>query len=58
MATPIIHDEQRVMEMNRTLQEYGIVPGEATRSQKEMADCIAQKTSEALTELRRNGGKM
>ena len=51
MATPIIHDEQRIMERNEALRDYGIDPAKATERQKELADCIAQSQKQALKEM-------
>lgn len=53
MANVIIHNDERKTETNRTLRDYGINPDRATKAQREMADCIAQKTSETLKKLRR-----
>ena len=36
-----------------TLRDYGINPEHATKAQRDMADCVAQKTGEACRELRR-----
>jgi hypothetical protein len=53
MANVIIHNDERREEVNRTLRDYGINPETATKHQRDMADCVAQKTGEALKELRR-----
>lgn len=53
MANVIIHSDERKAEVNRTLRDYGINPDRATKEQKDMADCIAHKTSEAYRKLRR-----
>ena len=52
----LIRDEEwmiRKAETNRTLRDYGINPEHATKAQRDMADCVAQKTGEACRELRR-----
>lgn len=56
MVGIISHGEERVRQQNETLREYGIDPSRASKSQREMADCIAQKTNEAYAEARRQGG--
>ena len=53
MANIIIHSDERKAEINRTLRDYGVNPGHATKAQRDMADCVAQKTGEAYRELRR-----
>ena len=53
MANIIIHSDERKAETNRTLRDYGINPEHATKAQRDMADCVAQKTGEACRELRR-----
>lgn len=53
MANIIIHNDERKAEVNRTLCDYGINPERATREQRDMADCIANKSSEAIKDLRR-----
>ena len=53
MANIIIHSDERKAEANRTLRDYGINPERATKEQRDMADCVAQKTGEAYKELRR-----
>lgn len=52
----IIRSDERVRQTNETLREYGIDPSRATASQREMADCIAQKTNEAYREASSKGG--
>lgn len=44
----IIHSDERRQQMNSTLREYGVDPQRATSHQRDMADCIAQKTNEAI----------
>lgn len=46
----IIRSDERNRQMNEALQEYGIDPSRATAHQRDMADCIAQKTNEAYRE--------
>jgi hypothetical protein len=46
----IIHSDERRSWCEATLKEYGINPQRATHAQRDMADCIAQKTSEAYAE--------
>ena len=53
VANIIIHSDERKAETNRTLRDYGINPEHATKAQRDMADCVAQKTGEACRELRR-----
>lgn len=53
MANVIIHSDERKQEINRTLREYGVNPERATKEQRDMADCVAHKTQEAMRELRR-----
>lgn len=53
MANVIIHGDERKAQANQTLRDYGINPERATKAQREMADCVAQKTNEALRTLRR-----
>ena len=53
MANIIIHSDERKAETIRTLRDYGINPEHATKAQRDMADCVAQKTGEACRELRR-----
>lgn len=48
----IIRGDKRNQQMNQTLREYGIDPSRATTHQRDMADCIAQKTNEAYREAR------
>nr|WP_289765380.1 hypothetical protein [uncultured Acetatifactor sp.] len=52
----IIRSDERVRQQNEALREYGINPERATAHQRDMADCIAQKTNEAYDEARRKGG--
>ena len=49
----IIHNERR-SQRDATLREYGINPERASAAQREMADCIAQKTNEAYAEARKH----
>lgn len=53
MANIIIHSDERKAEMSRTLRDYGVDPKRATAAQREMADCISQKTGEAFRELKK-----
>lgn len=48
----IVHSDERRNQCNEALREYGINPDRATSAQREMADCIAQKTNEAYAEAR------
>lgn len=48
----IVKGDERNQQMNQTLREYGIDPSRATAHQRDMADCIAQKTNEAYREAR------
>lgn len=43
----IVHNDERRQQMNSALRDYGIDPQRATAHQRDMADCIAQKTNEA-----------
>ena len=54
MANIIIHGDERHEQQNAALREYGIDPCRASL-QREMADCIAQKTNEAYSEARKVG---
>lgn len=56
-AGVIIRSDERKCQMNDTLREYGIDPNRASSHQKEMADCIAQKTNEAYNEAGSVGGR-
>ena len=49
----ICRSDERRRDMNDTLKEYGINPDRATAEQREMADCIGQKTHEAYSDARR-----
>lgn len=51
MSRPTIIErhEQR----DQALRDYGVDPKRATATQREMADCIAQKTNEAHEEIKR-----
>lgn len=49
----IIRDHERISQCNDSLREYGVNPETATSFQKDMADCIAQKTNEAYAEARK-----
>ena len=53
MANVIIKSDERREQMNQSLREYGIDPSRASAHQRDMADCIAQKTNEAYAEARR-----
>lgn len=53
MANVIIHNDDRKKQTNQTLRDYGIDPSRATKAQRDMADCIACKSSEAIKDLRR-----
>lgn len=55
MANIIIHGDERHEQQNAALREYGIDPCRASALQREMADCIAQKTNEAYSEARKVG---
>lgn len=48
----IVHSDERRSQRDATLKEYGINPERATAAQKDMADCIAQKTNEAYVDAR------
>ena len=50
----IIHNDERRSQRDATLREYGINPERASAAQREMADCIAQKTNEAYAEARKH----
>ena len=54
MASVIIHNDERKAQANQTLRDYGIDPNKASSYQRDMADCVAQKSNEAIRELRRN----
>lgn len=49
----IIKSDERNRQMNEALRDYGINPSRATAHQRDMADCIAQKTNEAYSKLER-----
>ena len=49
----IVHSDERKMQRDQDLREYGISPSAASLHQKDMADCIAQKTNEAYSEARK-----
>lgn len=53
MANVIIRNEDRIRQTNQTLKDYGIDPSRATKEQRDMADCIACKSNEAIKDLRR-----
>jgi hypothetical protein len=55
MANIIIHGDERHEQQNAALREYGIDPCRASSLQREMADCITQKTNEAYSEARKVG---
>ena len=46
----IIRNDERNRQRDQALREYGIDPTRASGYQKDMADCIAQKTNEAYAE--------
>ena len=48
----IIRGDEINQQMNQTLREYGIDPSRASAHQRDMADCIAQKTNEAYRDAR------
>ena len=48
---------ERQEQRDQALRDYGIDPRRATRHQKDMADCIAQKTNEAYKEIRKGGSR-
>ena len=48
----IVHSDERRSQRDAALREYGINPERATAAQKDMADCIAQKTNEAYADAR------
>lgn len=50
----IIHNDERRSQRDAALREYGINPERASAAQREMADCIAQKTNEAYAEARKH----
>lgn len=52
----IVRSDERIRQQNEALRDYGINPARATAHQRDMADCIAQKTNEAYEEARRRGG--
>ena len=53
----IIHNDERRSQRDATLREYGINPERASAAQREMADCIAQKTNEAYALAKISGLK-
>jgi hypothetical protein len=55
MANIIIHSDERREQQNEALRDYGIDPRRASSLQREMADCIAQKTNEAYSEAGKVG---
>lgn len=55
MANVIIKSEERIRQQNEALREYGIDPRRASSRQRDMADCVAQKTNEAYKEARKVG---
>lgn len=57
MANVIIKSEERIRQQNEALREYGIDPRRASSSQRDMADCVAQKTNEAYKEARKVGDR-
>ena len=52
----ITHSDERKRQRDAALREYGINPERATSAQKDMADCIAQKTNEAYSDARKIRG--
>lgn len=57
MVGIICNSDERRQQRNDTLREYGVDPNRATAQQREMADCVAQKTNEAYREAGRLGGR-
>jgi hypothetical protein len=57
MANVIIKTDERIQQQNQALKEYGIDPRSATSGQREMADCVAQKTNEAYSQARKVGNR-
>lgn len=58
MAVGIItRSDERNQQRDQALRDYGIDPSRATAHQRDMADCIAQKTNEAYSEARKAGGR-
>ena len=55
MANIIIHSDERREQQIEALRDYGIDPRRASSLQREMADCIAQKTNEAYSEAGKVG---
>lgn len=49
----ITRSSERNQQRDQALREYGVDPAKATAHQKDMADCIAQKTNEAYGEARK-----
>ncbi len=49
----ITRSDERNRQRDQALREYGIDPARATAHQRDMADCISQKTNEAYDEARK-----
>jgi len=52
----IVRSDERNHQRDQELRNYGIDPERATPHQRDMADCIAQKTNEAYADASRVGG--
>lgn len=48
----IVHGDERRAQRDQALREYGVDPSRASSHQRDMADCIAQKTNEAYREAK------
>lgn len=49
----ITRSDERNRQRDQALREYGVDPARATAHQRDMADCIAQKTNEAYDDARK-----
>lgn len=49
----ITRSDERNRQRDQALHEYGVDPARATAHQRDMADCIAQKTNEAYDDARK-----
>lgn len=49
----ICRSDERRRQEDEALRDYGIDPQIATAEQREMADCIGQKTNEAYEDARK-----
>ncbi|MGN0332161.1 MAG: hypothetical protein ACI4D9_03905 [Lachnospiraceae bacterium] len=49
----ICKSDERKRQADEALRDYGIDPHRATAEQREMADCIGQKTNEAYVDAGR-----